>query len=231
MQVVYPVCCGVDVHATQLTACLRRASEPGQITTELREFGTTLSELGAFREWLIEQDCPIAAMESTGVYWQPIYHVLAEVVEVVLANARDVRQRPGKKTDKADATWIAELLAHGLIEPSFIPPPSIRALRDLTRTRVALIQTRTQAKSRVHKVLEDTNVKVAHVVSDLFGKSGRRMLEALIAGERDPKKLATLALGRLRRKAPQLELALAGQFTDHHARLIQGVSFPETHIT
>jgi hypothetical protein len=144
MHVVYPVCCGVDVHATQLTACLRRASEPGQIPTELREFGTTLSELGAFRTWLIEQDCPIVAMESTGVYWQPIYHVLAEVVEVVLANARDVRQRPGKKTDKADAAWIAELLAHGLIEPSFIrvmkpfvftPPDDIRSTRASTCCR------------------------------------------------------------------------------------------------
>ena len=220
MQVVYPVCCGVDVHPTQLTACLRRVSAPGQITTELREFGTTYSELATFREWLIEQDCPIAALESTGVYWRPVYHVLAEVVEVVLANAWDVRQRPGKKTDKADATWIAELLAHGLIEPSFIPSPELGALRDLTRTRVALIQTRTQAKSRVHKVLEDTNVKVAHVVSDLFGTSGRRILAALIAGERAPKKLAALALGKLRSKVPQLELALAGQFTEHHSRLI-----------
>jgi transposase len=222
MQVVYPVCCGIDGHPTQLTACLRRVSAPGQITTELREYGTTYNELVTFREWLIEQDCPIVVLESTGVYWRPIYHVLAEVVEVVLANARDVRQRPGKKTDKADATWLAELLAHGLIEPSFIPPPELRALRDLTRTRVALIQTRTQAKSRVHKVLEDTNVKVAHVVSDLFGKSGRLMLGALIAGERNPQTLAALALGKLREKIPQLELALAGQFTEHHARLIAG---------
>jgi transposase len=152
--------------------------------------------LRAFRAWLIEQDCPLIALESTGVYWRPIYHVLAEVVEVVLANARDVRQRPGKKTDKAEATWSAELLAHGLIAPSVLPPPAIRALRDLTRTRVALIPTRTQAKSRVHKVVEGTNVTVAHVVSDLFGKSGRRMLEALMAGERHPTTLAALALGR-----------------------------------
>jgi transposase len=196
MQVVYPVCCGLDGHPTQLTACLRRVSAPGQITTELRECSTTSNELVAFREWLIEQDCPIVALESTGVSWRPMYHGLAEVVEVVLAKARDVRQRPGKKTDKADATWIVELLAHGLIEPSFIPPPELRALRDLTRTRVTLIQTRTQAKSRVHNVLDDTNVKEVHVVSDLFGKSGRLMLGALIAGERHPPTLAALALGK-----------------------------------
>jgi transposase len=221
MQVVYPVCCGVDAHPAQLTACLRRVSDDGQITTVLHESGTTYDELLAFRQWLIEQDCPIVALESTGVYWQPIYHVLCEAVEVVVANARDIRQRRGKKTDKADASWIAELLAHGLIQPSFVPPPSLRALRDLTRTRVALVQTRTQAKSRVHKILEDTNVKLAHVVSNLFGQSGRRMLDALVAGERNPKKLAGLALGKLRPKMPQLEAALKGQFTEHHARLIQ----------
>lgn len=141
---------------------------------------------------------------------------------MVLAKARSVRQRPGKKTDKADAAWLAELLAHGLIEPSVIPPPPIRALRDLTRTRVSLVQTRTQAKNRVSKMLEDINIRVAHVMSDLFSKSGRRMLEALCAGERDPKKLAVLALGTLRRKLPQLELALTGQCTAHHGRLIQG---------
>jgi transposase len=141
---------------------------------------------------------------------------------VLVANARDIRPRPGKKTDKADAAWIAELLAHGLIRPSFVPPPAISALRDLTRTRVALVQTRTQAKNRVHKVLEDTNIKLSSVVTDLFGKSGRQMLAALIAGERDPKRLSALALGRLRHKLPQLELALAGQFTVHHGRLIQG---------
>jgi transposase len=141
---------------------------------------------------------------------------------VLVGNAQEMRRRPGHKTDKADARWIAELLAHGLIRPSFIPPPPIQALRDLTRTRVALIQARTQAKNRVVKVLEDTNIKLTSVVSDLFGRSGRRMLAALVAGERDPQTLAALALGVLRRKQPQLELALTGQFTDHHAWLIQG---------
>jgi transposase len=150
------------------------------------------------------------------------YHVLVGVVEVFIGNADDMRRRPGKKTDKADAIWIAELLAHGLIQPSFVPPPEIRALRDLTRTRVSLIQMRTQAKNRIQAVLEDTNIKLASVASDVFGKSGRQMLEALIAGEREPQKLAAMALGKMRRKLPQLELALTGQFTDHHGRIIQG---------
>jgi transposase len=222
MQVVPPVCCGIDVHQAQLTTCLRRVSPEGKITTERRTFGTTYAELWALSDWLTESHCPVVALESTGVYWRPVYHVLAGTVEVLVGNARELRPRPGKKTDPADATWIAELLAHGLIRPSFVPPPAISALRDLTRTRVALVQTRTQAKNRVHKVLEDTNVKLSSVVTDLFGTSGRRMLAALIAGERDPRPLAALALGRLRQKLPQLELALAGEFTAHHARLIQG---------
>jgi transposase len=220
MQVVHPVCCGLDVHQATLTACLRHASDDGQSTTELREFGTVYSELLALSDWLVDQHCPVVALESTGVYWKPVYHVLVGVVEVLVGNAREMRPRPGKKTDKADARWIAALLAHGLIRPSFVPPPETRALRDLTRTRVGLVQTRTQAKNRVQKVLEDSNIKLASVVSDVFGKSGRQMLQALLAGERDAQKLASMALGRLRRKLPELELALTGQFTEHHGRLI-----------
>jgi transposase len=220
MQVVHPVCCGLDVHQATLTACVRRVSADGQITADLREFGTTYPALLALSDWLVAEHCPVVAMESTGVYWKPIYHVLVGVVEVLVGNAREMRPRPGKKTDKADARWIAELLAHGLIRPSFVPPPAIRALRDLTRTRVGLVQTRTQAKNRVQKVLEDSNIKLASVVSDVFGKSGRRMLQALIDGERSPQKLASMALGRLRRKLPELEVALTGQFSDHHGRII-----------
>jgi transposase len=222
MEVVYPICCGIDGHQATLTACLRRVSEDGQLTTELREFGTTYTALLALSDWLVAAHCPVVALESTGVDWKPIYHVLVGVVEVFIGNAYDMRRRPGKKTDKADAIWIAELLAHGLIQPSFIPPPEIRALRDLTRTRVALIQTRTQAKNRSQAILEDTNIKLASVASDVFGKSGRHMLEALIGGERDPQKLAAMALGKMKRKVPQLTLALTGQFTAHHGRLIQG---------
>ena len=222
MQGVHPVCCGIDGHAAQLTACLRRVSDDGQISTEWRDVGTTYDQLLALRAWLDEPGCPVVVLESTGVYWRPIYPVLVATLEVVVANARSVRQRPGKKTDKADAAWLAELLAHGLVEPSFIPPPAVQALRDLTRTRVALVQTRTQVHNRLSKVLEDTTIKVAHVISDLFGTSGRRMLKALCAGERDPQKLAALAMGTLRRKLPELALALTGQCTAHHGRLIQG---------
>jgi transposase len=222
MQVVHPICCGIDVHQAQLTACLRRVNTDGQVTTDVRAFATTYDALLTLSAGLSEQHCPVVALESTGVYWRPVYHVLVGTVEVLVGHAQEMRRRPGHKTDKADARWIAELLAHGLIRPSFIPPPPIQALRDLTRTRVALIQVRTQAKNRVVKVLEDTNIKLTSVVSDLFGRSGRRMLAALVAGERDPKTLAALALGVLRRKQPQLELALTGQFTDHHAWLIRG---------
>jgi len=222
MQVVHPICCGIDVHQAHLTACLRRVAADGQVTNEVREFATTYDALLTLSTWLTEQQCPVVAMESTGVYWRPVYHVLVGTMEVLVGNAQEMRRRPGHKTDKADARWIAELLAHGLIRPSFIPPPPIGALRDLTRTRVALIQTRAQAKNRVLKVLEDTNIKLTSVVTDVFGRSGRRMLAALIAGERDPQRLAALALGVLRRKLPQLELALTGQFTAHHAWLIQG---------
>ena len=210
MQVVHPVCCGIDGHAAQLTACLRRVNDAGQISTEWRDFGTTYDQLLALRAWLAEQGCPIAVLESTGVYWKPIYHVLVETLEIVVANARSVRQRPGKKTDKADAAWLAELLAHGLVEPSFIPPPAIQALRDLTRTRVALVQTRTQVQNRISKMLEDTNIKVAHAMSDLFGTSGRRMLKALCAGERNPHTARRFGHGHLTPQVARVGIGLDG---------------------
>ena len=186
MQVEHPVCCGIDVHKDTLTACLRRVDTNGQVSKEGREFATTYSSLLALSDWIVEQHCPVVAMESTGVSWKPVYHVLAGVVEVCIGNAHAMRSRPGKKTDKRDAAWIAELLAHGLIRPSFVPPPDMCALRDVTRARVALVHTRSQSKNRVHKLLEDTNLKLGSVVSDLFRVTGRRMLAALVAGERDP---------------------------------------------
>ena len=185
-QVEHPVCCGIDVHKDTLTACLRCVDANGQVSKEGREFATTYTSLLALSDWLVAQHCPVVAMESTGVYWKPVYHVLAGTVEVCIGNAHEMRSRPGKKTDKRDAAWIAELLAHGLLRPSFVPPPDICALRDVTRTRVALVQTRSHSKNRVHKLLEDTNLTLGSVVSDLFGVTGRRMLAALVAGERDP---------------------------------------------
>jgi transposase len=196
MHVVYPVCCGLDVHQAQRTACLRCVSPEGQMTLERREFGTPYGELRALSAWLAAHACPVVALESTGVSWRPGYPGRVGTGEVRVGNARDIRPRPGKKTDTADAAWIAALLAHGLSRPSVVPPPAMSALRDVTRTRVALVQTRTQAKTRVHKVREDTHSKLSSVVTDLCGTSGRQMLAALSAGERDPKRLSVLALGR-----------------------------------
>jgi transposase len=221
METIHPVCCGLDVHEASVTACLRRVNADGTINVEIREFGTTVKELTALGEWLVEEGCPLAAMESTGVYWKPVWHILSPLIDVWLLNARDVKQRRGKKLDPADAKWISELVAHDLVQPSFVPPPEIGALRDLMRMRTSLVQMRTQVKNRVLGVLEDTNVKLASVVSDPFGVSGRRMMDALVAGERDCKVLSEMALGVLRRKIPQLEEALEGSFTEHHALLIR----------
>jgi len=221
MEIVHPICCGLDVHQASISACLRTVTPEGMIKLENRVFDTTMRGLTSLLEWLVNNECPIAAMESTGVYWKPVYHVLSPVVTVWVANAAEVKQRKGKKTDKTDAKWLAELLAHDLIQPSFVPPPLISALRDMVRTRTALVNSRTQAKSRVLAVLEDTNIKLSSVVSDPFGKSGRAMIDALLAGFHDPKALAQMAKGILRRKIPQLEAALEGSFTIHHATLIR----------
>jgi transposase len=221
METVYSVCCGLDVHQASVSACLRRVATDGTIGTESQQFATTVQGLTQLSQWLTEAGCPIVAMESTGVYWKPVFHILSATVEVWVVNARDIKQRRGKKTDRADAQWIAELLAYGLIEPSFIPPPQIVALRDLIRMRTALVETRTQVKNRVLAVLEDTNVKLASVVSDPFGVSGREIMDALVRGHRDPEVLSQLARGVLRRKIRELSIALEGAFTDHHALLVR----------
>jgi transposase len=160
-------------------------------------------------------------MESTGVYWKPVWNILSPLLDVWILNARDVKQRRGKKKDRADAKWISELVAHDLVQPSFVPPPRIGALRDLVRMRTGLVQTRTQTKNRVLAVLEDTNVKLASVLSDPFGVSGRKIMKALVDGERDCKVLSEMAMGVLRRKIPQLELALQGSFTEQHGFMIR----------
>jgi len=220
VEVKHPVCCGIDVGSREVVACLRRAEGQGGYRLEHRTFPTVLKGLMALVDWLVSEKCPVVAMESTGVYWKPVYHVVVAQCTVVLGNAHEIRQRPGKKTDKADATWIAELLAHGLITPSYIPPPQIQALRELTRTRVGFVQMRSQVKNQVHRHLEDTGIKLGTVASDIFGVSGRDMLASLIKGERDPEKLASLARRRLKLKLPALRLALEGRFTDLHATLI-----------
>ncbi len=221
METIHPICCGLDVHQASVSACLRRVNAQGAVSVESREFGTTVKELVALADWLVAEGCPIAAMESTGVYWKPVWNILSPLLDVWVVNARDVKQRRGKKSDRADAKWIAELVAHDLVQPSFVPPPRIGVLRDLVRMRTVLVQGRTQVKNRVLAVLEDTNVKLASVVSDPFGASARKIMEALVNGQRDCKVLSEMAKGVLRRKIPQLEVALQGGFTEHHAFMIR----------
>ena len=221
METLYPRCAGLDVHKKTVVVCVRCADGPGKPRQEVRTFGTMTADLLALSDWLAERGVTHAAMESTGVYWKPVYHVLEGRFAVVLVNAQHIKQVPGRKTDVKDCQWIAELLQHGLLKASFVPPPPIRELRDLTRQRAQLVGEKTAVANRIQKALEDANIKLAGVASDVLGASGRDMLEALCAGETDPVKLADLARKRLREKIPQLRLALAGRVTEHHRFLLR----------
>jgi transposase len=218
---LYPRCAGIDVHKNNVVVCVRCCDRPGKVAEEIRTFSTMTADLLALSDWLAERGVTHAAMESTGVYWKPVFNVLEGRVEVILVNAEHIKQVPGRKTDVKDCQWIAQLLQHGLLKASFVPPQPIRELRDLTRQRTQLIQERTAAVNRIQKVLEDANVKLAGVATDVMGVSGRDMLEALIAGESDPAKLAELARKRLREKIPALRLALQGRVTEHHRFLLR----------
>src|SRR5712691_8660764 len=187
-------CCGLDVHRDTIAACVRVPGPSGKRQHEVRTFGATAAELLVLRDWLEAHGVPHVAMESTGVYWKPIFYVLEEAFTCVLANAAQIAQVPGRKTDVKDCAWIAQLLEHGLIRGSFVPPAPIRDLRDLTRYRKGIIQERTRQANRLHKVLEDAGIKLASVASDVLGVSGRAMLQALVTGTRDPEVLADLAL-------------------------------------
>jgi transposase len=213
-------CCGLDVHKKTVAACVRVPGQAGARAQYVRTFGTTAAELLTLRDWLEAHGVTQVAMESTGVYWKPIFYVLEEAFTCVLANAAHIAQVPGRKTDVKDCAWIAQLLEHGLIRASFVPPPPLRELRDLTRYRKALIQDRSRAANRLHKVLEDAGIKLAGVASDVLGVSGRAMLTALVQGTTDPDLLAELARGTLRRKLPALRQALAGRFRPHHGFLV-----------
>jgi transposase len=219
MEVLHPRCAGLDVHKDSVMACVRCVSPP--VAHEVRTFATTTTGLLGLADWLEAHGCTTVAMEATGVYWKPVWHLLEGRFELVLANAQHIRNVPGRKTDVNDATWIAQLLAHGLIRSSFVPPAPIQQLRDLTRTRKQLVREIAQHTLRLQKVLEDANIKVASVLSDLLGQSGRAMLAAIIAGEQDPQRLAELARGSARQKRPQLIEALRGQVTPHHRALLQ----------
>ena len=185
MEVLHPRCGGLDVHKDTVVACARVAAD-GKVGQEVSTFETTTKGLLALSDWLSERQVTIVAMEATGVYWKPVWHVLEGTFELVLANAAHIKNVPGRKTDVNDATWIADLLAHGLIRASFVPPTSTQELRTLTRTRKQLVRERTQHTQRIQKTLEDANLKISSVISDILGQSGRAMLNALIAGETDP---------------------------------------------
>lgn len=219
MQVLHPRCCGIDVHKERLAACVRvQAGRRAKV--EVRLFGTTTSDLLSLGEWLVGEGCTHVAMESTSVYWKPVFNILEGQFEVILANARHIRAVPGRKTDVRDCEWIADLLAHGLVRPSFIPPAPIRELRDLTRYRKCLSRQRVEEANRVHKLLEDANIKLGNVASDVLGVSGRAMLAALINGQTDEHELAALAKGALCSKKQRLSEALRGRFTPHHGFIL-----------
>lgn len=215
MDVIYPRCCGLDVHKKSITACVLIA-ENGRRTKHLKRFGTMTADLRNLADWLRSFQTTHIAMESTGVYWKPVWNILDEQFQMLLVNAQHIKNVPGRKTDMKDCEWIAQLLQHGLLRGSFVPKQTIRELRDLNRYRVSLIGERSRAANRIQKVLEDANIKLASVASDTLGVSGRSMLEAMIQGEHDPGKLADLARGLLRKKLPELRMALDGRMTEHH---------------
>jgi transposase len=220
VEVLYARCAGLDVHKDQVTAC-RRVATDGKATQEVRSFSSTTTGLLSLSEWLTEVECTHVAMEATGVYWKPVWHILEGSFELVLANAQHVRNVPGRKSDVSDAMWLADLLAHGLIRGSFVPPTPVQEMRDLTRTRKQIVREIAQHTQRIQKTLEDANIKLASVISDVLGTSGRAFLAALIAGETDPQKLAELAHPRLRAGRSHLVEALRGRVTQHHRFLLK----------
>jgi transposase len=214
---------GLDVHKRTVVACIRSVDAEGTVRKQIRTFGTMTADLLELADWLDAEGVRHAAMESTGVYWKPIWHILEGRFELILVNAHHMKQVPGRKTDVKDAEWIAQLLQHGLLSPSFIPPPPIRELRDLTRQRAQLIADKASVANRVHKTLEDANIKLASVATDILGASGRAMIARLIQGETDPEVLAAEARASLKKKVVPLRRALEGRVTDHHRFQLQAL--------
>jgi transposase len=209
MNVLYPRCCGIDVHAKMLVACLIVNGRK-----DTRTFSTMTDDLLNLRDWLVANECTQVAIESTGVYWRPVFNILEGAVEVMLVNAREAKGLKARKTDVIDAEWLADLLRHGLLRPSFIPPRHIRELRELTRYRESLVREQTSLANRIQKLVESGNVKLGQVAADALGVSGLQMLRALAAGETNPDKMSSMARGRLKRKQGELKRALSGQLTE-----------------
>lgn len=221
MEVMYPRCAGLDVHKETVVACIRLAVG-GEVSHSVRTFATSTASLIALGEWLEENGCTHVAMEATGVYWKPVWQVLADSsFELILANAAHVKNVPGRKTDVNDATWLSELSAHGLLRASFVPEPAIQELRGLLRTRKQLVRDKASHVQRVQKTLEEANIKLESVLSDVMGNSGRAIIQALIDGESDPAKLAALAHWKVRASASALREALHGRVKRHHRFLLQ----------
>lgn len=220
MEVVHPRCCGIDVHKASVCACIS-IKENEKVERQKRRFDTTTAQLRELAAWLVHWKVTTVAMEATGVYWRPVWNILEEEFELLLVNPQHLKSIPGKKTDFKDGERIADLLQHGLLRGSFVPPQPIREMRELTRARASFAQERSRIINRIEKTLEDPNLKLGVVASDVVGASGRAMLEAIAKGEQDPVKLAEMAKGTLRKKIPQLRLALDGKITDHHRFMLR----------
>ena len=234
MHVVYERCCGLDVHKTSVVACLLVAEGNGRSRKQVRTFGTMTADILALADWLAAAGCTHVAMESTGIYWKPIWNLLEDQFTLQLVNARHMKAVPGRKTDVRDSEWIADLLRHGLLRPSFVPPRPQRELRELVRYRTTLVRERAAEVNRVQKTLEGATIKLAAVATDITGKSGRAILAALVAGTTPPAALADLAQGRMRAKRSQLEQALTGRMAPHQrfllAQQLAHIDFLETTI-
>ncbi|MFE2710029.1 IS110 family transposase [Streptomyces mirabilis] len=233
MDILHERCAGLDISKKDAKACVRTPSTKrrGSFTTETTTWGATTNAVLALRDHLLAAEVTLVVIEATSDYWKPYYYVLAEDLNVILVNARQVKNLPGRKTDVSDAAWLAQLGSHGLVRPSFVPPQPVRELRDLTRARTTTTRERARVAQRLEKLLEDTGLKLSAVASDIMGVSGRAMLEALTAGERDPQVLAELAKRKLRNKIPELTEALTGRFREHHAFLVRLYLDQYDHLT
>ena len=236
VSVLHPVCCGLDIHKQFVTACLMTIDSMGKETSLLESFGTFTDDLVRLREWLLEHECPIVALESTGVYWRPVHNLLEGCLAVVLVNARHIKNLPGRKTDMSDCQWIATLLRVGFLKASFIPPKAVRQWRELTRYRRSLVEALGDAKRQAHKLLESSNIKIDSVVSDLFGKTGRNLMDLLLKdhAELTLQAVHTCLRGRLKPKATELFRAVQGFFDDHHRwmlrQMLESVDQQETNL-
>jgi transposase len=235
MEQIHDRVAGLDVHRDSVAVCVRVPGPGRSVVTYKQRFATTTGGLAQLAVWLGGHAVTVVGMEATGVYWKPVYYTLEDRFELWLCNAHHVKNVPGRKTDMTDAEWLADVVAHGMVRPSFVPPPAIRELRDLTRYRKRQIDTKVAEVQRLEKVLQDAGIKLSSVASEVLSKSGRRMLEALIAGQRDPAVLAEMALGKMRIKRAALGEALAGHFDPHHAvavrQILNHVDFLDHSIT